>query len=258
MSQQPTSAILIPAAERSRLSFAGRALLIPLLSAAAGSLLLMAGNGDQWLADQLFRWQGSQWALKDAWWTSHLIHKGGRNLTWFVALLVILALIRSCMDLRWRPLRRPLAYLLSSVALTTSIVALLKSWTHMDCPWDLERYGGLRPFIGLFEQRPVVLGHAACFPAGHAGSGYAWVALFFFMLQVRPQWRWPALGTALLVGMVFGLAQQLRGAHFASHDLWALAISWLVATVLYLWMFPASASITSPARAAHGAIGENA
>lgn len=244
MSQQPTSTALLPVAERNRLSFAGRILLIPLLLLVVGSLLLMAGNGDQWLADQLYRWEGNQWAFKNAWWTSHLIHKGGRNLTWFVALLVMLGLIRSTMDARWRPLRRPLAYLLSSVALSSSIVALLKSWTHMDCPWDLERYGGLRPFIGLFEQRPVALGHAACFPAGHAGSGYAWVALFFFMLQVRPQWRWPALGISLLVGMVFGLAQQLRGAHFASHDLWSLAISWMVATGLYLWMFPSPAALS--------------
>ncbi len=258
MSQPPISATLVPVAEHSRLSFAARALLVPLLVVTVGSLLLMAGNGDQWIADQLFRWQGSQWAFKDAWWTSHLIHKGGRNLTWFVALLVILALIRSCMDMRWRPLRRPLAYLLSSVALSTSIIALMKSWTHMDCPWDLERYGGLRPFIGLFEQRPVGVGHAACFPAGHAGSGYAWVALFFFMLQVRPHWRWPALSVALLVGMVFGLAQQLRGAHFASHDLWALGISWLVATTLYLWMFNPAAPAASLSRAAIGNVGEKA
>ncbi|HEX7989717.1 MAG TPA: hypothetical protein VF513_06100, partial [Stenotrophomonas sp.] len=79
MSQQPTSTSLLPVAERGRLSFAGRTLLIPLLLVVVGSLLLMAGNGDQWLADQLYRWEGNQWAFKNAWWTSHLIHKGGRN-----------------------------------------------------------------------------------------------------------------------------------------------------------------------------------
>src|SRR5690606_12799694 len=111
-------------------------------------------------------------------------------------------------------------------------------------------YGGLRPFIGLFQTRPLLLGHAACFPAGHAGSGYAWVALFFFMREVRPQWRWPALLIALALGAVFGVAQQLRGAHFLSHDLWSLAISWTVASTLSLWMLdsaPAAAATHAPA-----------
>lgn len=258
MPQLSTARPVLPALTGSRLGFAGRNLLIPFVLAVVGSLLLMAGNGDQWMADQLYRWQGSQWAFKDAWWTSHLIHKGGRNLTWFVALLVILALIRSSLDMRWRPLRRPLAYLLLSVGLSTGIIALLKSWTHMDCPWDLERYGGLRPFIGLFEQRPVALGHAACFPAGHAGSGYAWVALFFFMSLVRPQWRWPALFVALLVGTLFGIAQQLRGAHFLSHDLWSLTISWMVAAGLYLWMFKPATAPETTSRPILGNVGEKA
>jgi membrane-associated PAP2 superfamily phosphatase len=44
------------------------------------------------------------------------------------------------------------------------------------------------------------------------------------------------LGFGLAAGLIFGLAQQLRGAHFLSHDLWALAISWLVALALHRMM----------------------
>lgn len=198
----------------------------------------MAGNGDQWLADLLYRWEGSQWALKESWWTSHVIHRGGKNLSTLAALLVILALLRACFDARWKPLRKPLLYLLLAVGLSTGMVALLKSMTQMDCPWDLQRYGGLRPFIGLFQPRPVMLGHAACFPAGHASAGYGWVGLYFFVLLVRPGWRWGALAVAVATGLVFGISQQLRGAHFLSHDVWSLAVSWTVAVLLYLLMFP--------------------
>lgn len=198
----------------------------------------MAGNGDQWLADQFYRWEGGQWALKDAWWTSHVVHRGGKNLSTFAALLAMLALLRACFDARWKPLRLPLLYLLLAVGLSTGIVALLKSMTQMDCPWDLQRYGGLRPFVGLFQPRPVVLGHAGCFPAGHASAGYGWVALYFFALLLRPHWRWPALAAAVALGLVFGVSQQLRGAHFLSHDVWSLAVSWTVAVLLYLPMFP--------------------
>ncbi|WP_282277582.1 phosphatase PAP2 family protein [Stenotrophomonas sp. PS02297] len=221
-----------------RRGFLGRHLLIPLLIALAASAVLMAGNGDQWLADLFYRWEGGQWALKDSWWTSHVIHRGGKNLSTLAALLVMLALLRACFDTRWKPLRMPLLYLLLAVGLSTGMVALLKSMTQMDCPWDLQRYGGLRPFIGLFQPRPVMLGHAACFPAGHASAGYGWVALYFFALRMRPQWRWAALAVAVATGLVFGISQQLRGAHFLSHDVWSLAVSWTVAVLLYLLMFP--------------------
>jgi len=60
MPQLPIPTAVLPSIEGSRLGLAGRALLIPLLLVAAGSLVLMAGNGDQWIADQLYRWQGSQ------------------------------------------------------------------------------------------------------------------------------------------------------------------------------------------------------
>ena len=60
--------------------------------AVAASLVLMAGNGDQWLADQIYRWEGSRWAFKDAWWTTHVIHRGGKNLSTLAGVLVMLAL----------------------------------------------------------------------------------------------------------------------------------------------------------------------
>ena len=242
LASTPPYALPADLAIASRGDFLRRHLLLPLATLAVASVLLMAGNGDQWLADLLYRWEGGQWALKDAWWTSHVIHRGGKNLSTLAALLVMLALLRACVDARWKPLRLPLLYLLLAVGLSTGVVALLKSMTHMDCPWDLQRYGGLRPFVGLFQPRPVLLGHAACFPAGHASAGYGWVALYFFALLLRPQWRWPALAAALATGLLFGVSQQLRGAHFLSHDVGSLAVGWTVAVLLYLLMF-------APARA---------
>lgn len=243
-SSPPPCALPAPGLAATRRGFLGRHLLIPLLLAVAASVVLMAGNGDQWLADHIYRWEGSRWAFKDAWWTTHVIHRGGKNLSTLAGVLVMLALLRACLDARWKALRRPLLYLLLAVGLSTGLVALLKSMTQMDCPWDLQRYGGLHPFIGLFEARPELLGRAACFPAGHASAGYSWVALYFFALQVRPRWRWVALATAVATGLAFGFSQQLRGAHFLSHDVWSLAVSWTVAVLLYLLMFPPATAST--------------
>lgn len=240
MSAVPASPRALPAAAlpSSRGDFLRRHLLLPLAALLLASVALMAGNGDQWLADLLYRAEGGQWALRDAWVTSDLLHRGGKHLSTSAAVLASLALLRSCIDARWKPLRLPLLYLLLALGLSTGVVALLKSWTQMDCPWDLQRYGGANAFIGLFEARPVALGRTACYPAGHASAGYGWVALYFFALRLRPQWRWPALGLALSAGLAFGFAQQLRGAHFLSHDVATLAVSWTVAVLLYVVMFP--------------------
>jgi len=104
----------------------------------------------------------------------------------------------------------------------------------MDCPWDLLRYGGTHPRVGLFGLRPAGLGRNHCFPAGHASGGYAWLALYFFFLAVRPGWRWAGLAAGACLGLVFGVSQQLRGAHFLSHDLWTIAICWTTALALHV------------------------
>jgi hypothetical protein len=76
---------------------------------------------------------------------------------------------------------------LLAVLISTITVTVIKSLTHMDCPWDLVRYGGGKPFIGLFQARPVGMGKAtACFPAGHASGGYAWLSLYFFLCSRLP------------------------------------------------------------------------
>lgn len=209
-------------------------LVWPLSVALLLSALLMAGDGDQWIADQLYRLQGHQWALQHAWVTSALIHKGGKWLSTVAALLTMVLYLHAGRRSALRAWRWPLLYVVLAVAVGTGAVSLLKSLTQMDCPWDLARYGGAREFVGLFSARPVGMPKAGCFPAGHASAGYAWVCLYFFALMVRPQWRWRGLAVGLLAGGVFGVAQQLRGAHFLSHDLWTLATCWTVSVLLYV------------------------
>lgn len=217
-------------------------LCLPLALLLVVNAWLAAGGGDMAFADLLYRLEGGRWALQDAWITEHLIHRVGKWLSILAGLTVAIAAIRA-----WRipahPWRRPLLVLLLSVAVSTALVSLLKHLTAMDCPWDLARYGGERAFYGLFESRQGVRA-SGCFPAGHASAGYAWVALYFFALATRPQWRWIGLAIGLGAGLVFGFSQQLRGAHFLSHDLWSLAVCWLVA----LGLFRLSRLASRPAR----------
>lgn len=224
------------AASSSASTFFRRHLLWPLIVFVLATVLLIPLRGDLWWADRLYAWEGHQWGLQQNFVTQSLIHVMGKRLSTLAWYVVALLLIASGSFPRLRLWRRPLFFLLLATALSTGLVGWMKLWTDVDCPWDLLRYGGSRPFFDLFSLRPASLPRGACFPAGHASAGYAWVALYFFFLATRPRLRWWGLGVGLAVGLVFGIAQQLRGAHFLSHDLWTLTICWSVGTALYWWL----------------------
>ncbi len=196
--------------------------------------LLMGFGGDQWVADHLFRLEGGHWELQDAWVTRTLVHKAGKWLSTAAALVAILLCFHHWRKGRDRTLRWALLYVVIAMALGTGVISLLKSLVPMECPWDLLRYGGHQPFIGLFTARPAGMAAQACFPAGHASAGYAWLSLYFFALLWRPSWRWAGLWIGLATGLVFGISQQLRGAHFLSHDVATALICWLLSLGLYL------------------------
>ncbi|MEO8366683.1 MAG: phosphatase PAP2 family protein [Pseudoxanthomonas sp.] len=208
-------------------------LWLPLAMFALASFVLMILHADQWLADRVYAMQGHAWSLRWAHVTEDLIHETGRRLSRDAWIAMALATLASLFIPQMHPWRRPLLYLLLATLLAAGLVSLIKRYSNMDCPWDLLRYGGDKAYYGLFEHRPAILGRAACFPAGHASAGYSWIALYFFLLATRPALRWWGLGFALGLGLVFGIAQQLRGAHFLSHDVWTLTICWFTALILY-------------------------
>lgn len=203
--------------------------------AVAGMLAwaLHASGGDARLADLVYRWEGGRWALRDAWWTSALLHEGGRRLSILCWITVCVAWVCTARSVTYAAWRQPLGYLLVAVLASTLLVSTVKHASGIDCPWDLQRYGGTRPeglWFAVLSAGDAARG--ACFPAGHASAGYAWVAAWFAFAPVRPAWRMPALGLALAAGAAFGIAQQLRGAHFLSHDFGTLALCALVAGAL--------------------------
>lgn len=199
-----------------------------------------ARHADMTLAHGLFHWQGDAWTLKRSLLLEATLHRGGRLLSqaaWAGLLVATLLHWRSPASQAWT---RPAARLLLSVFTSVACVAALKALTHMDCPWDLAGLGGDRAFVALFDARPATMGPAACFPAAHAAGGYAWVALYFFLLHVAPRWRHAGLAVGLTAGLVFGVAQQLRGAHFLSHDVASLIVCWTVACAVETLSAPSS------------------
>lgn len=201
------------------------------------ALLLELGSVDLWLADLVYKLSGASWSWRDAWLTHDLIHGGGRALVAVCALLLLFTAACSLFIKSWYKWRQGLFYLLASVIGSALIINILKELTHIDCPWDLLRYGGSQEYVRNFAALPKDMTPGACFPAGHASAGWAWFGLYFFALEYAPRWRKPILSFVLLMGLIFGLGQQLRGAHFLSHDLWTAGICWFVALFLYLLFY---------------------
>lgn len=214
--------------------------LITITVAWAGFLLLYAIWNrlelDFVIADWLFSLEGGKWSLRQNFITSTVLHEGGGAISRLAGIAALVWAARV-----WRGGASPAevraaAYLLASLALSVATVSFLKGHIAMDCPWALTRYGGETPYFGLFEARPAGAGQPGCFPAGHASAGYAWIALYFYFLAVKPKFRWIGLGVGLGSGLIFGIGQQLRGAHFVSHDLWTVMICWTWAWLLNQWI----------------------
>lgn len=207
--------------------------LVPLALLAMATTCLVALGGDRWLADHVYAAEGGRWALRDSFLTTHVLHSGGKALSTIAWCATGAMALWSTTHANWRPLRRPLFVLLLSVALSTLTVSVLKHTTGMDCPWSAAPYGGPHPYFNLFQGPPPGIKPNGCFPAGQASAGYAWVALYFFFARVRPAWRYRGLAVGIGAGAILGIAQQLRGAHYLSHDVWTLATCWFVAVAVY-------------------------
>ncbi len=198
------------------------------------SVALLEGlDLDRGIAHALF--YGSSWlgGGANAWWATGLIHGGGQMLVrgaaaaalaWWLLSFRITALAR------WR---REALFVFAGMVLVTATVGLLKLLTNVDCPWDLAGFGGNRPYIPLFGDRPDYLPAAGCFPGAHSSSGFALMGLWFALRERRPRAARFALAFAVSAGAVFSFGQQARGAHFLSHDLTSAALAWFILRALH-------------------------
>lgn len=114
-------------------------------------------------------------------------------------------------------------------------VSILKTGSQTSCPWELTEFGGLAHYASHWTLRPDG-GAGHCFPAGHASSGFTFLGGYFAFRQADRRAARLWLAAALAGGLLLGLAQQWRGAHFMSHTLWSAAVCWGVAcAVQVMW-----------------------
>jgi len=123
---------------------------------------------------------------------------------------------------------------------SASVTSKLKSLSHTSCPWDLHEFGGVAHYVSHLSWGGRDGGPGHCFPAGHASAALAYVGGWFVLRRTLPRVATIWLTTAVCLGLVLGLGQQWRGAHFMSHTLWTGWICWTTGFVIdaarHCWM----------------------
>lgn len=210
--------------------------LLPAVMFALAAISL-PGAADLAIADWIYRLEGGRWALHHHYVTQFLLHDVAKRVEIVAGVAILVTALASTRVPRLRVWRRSLWYLAVTLPVSVGLVGGLKSLGRGLCPWDLSRYGGDQPDTFYFAAAPgqTIGGH--CFPAGHAAGGYAFLALYFVCLQIRPRWTGWGLAVGIGLGLLLGIDQQLRGAHFLSHDLWTAAICWFTSLGFYLLFF---------------------
>ena len=113
------------------------------------------------------------------------------------------------------------------------LVATLRRFSAMHCPWDVRDFGGLAPYFDLLSAAPAGVHGGHCFPAASVTAG-SWLLAFALLWYPEYKLRSVLVGV-LALAFAFGLGwvQQMRGAHFLSHTLWSLWISWAMILLLH-------------------------
>lgn len=168
----------------------------------------------------------------DSYWLELLGHRVAKIAIWVVALATLAAAFAT-ERIRQNPHeQRAIVLAVLAMALGPMMVLALKHTTGHHCPWDLRAYGG---FADLNHEWFVASADAGrCFPSGHASAGFALISLYFLGRVIdRPRVARFGLIAAIVFGTAFSAVRVAQGAHFVSHNLWAAAIDWFAAALVF-------------------------
>jgi len=173
---------------------------------------------------------------KSTWFAKDFMHGYVKNFILYCGCLLIFVVLVDAI-FRFRKISREVRIKLRFIAIASvlipSIVLGVKQLSVLHCPWDIERYGGTAPFLRLLDHVPYGMQAGRCFPAGHATTGLWLAALCVFWFPHNFKVMRFVFFAGLSAGLILGWVQQMRGAHFLFHTLWA---AWLASLVILLML----------------------
>jgi membrane-associated PAP2 superfamily phosphatase len=230
------------------------AIAVPL--AAMALLLMFDPSPLDFAVSSSFYLPGIGFVARHSFWLENVLHGYAKDVLTALAVGISVCWLLSLLPNRLRPKllpwRRELGYVVLAIALSTSVVVVLKPLTEVHCPWSLTQFGGQESYTRLFEARVPTDRPGRCWPSGHASTGFSLFALFFALRDRKPRWGRVGLATALVLGVVFSFGRIAQGAHFLSHNIWTMLLDWLICVLSYRWLLyrsPRTAGPLLPARA---------
>jgi membrane-associated PAP2 superfamily phosphatase len=205
--------------------------LVPLGIALSAWLASHTGF-DRAVSDAFYDVSLARFPAHESLWLELLGHRLAKAAIWVVAIGMLCAAVGTGRTWPSAKHRQALVVAVLAMALGPAIVYLLKQSTGHHCPWDLKAYGGfadvnLHWFIGAADA-------GRCFPSGHASAGYSLITLAFLGHAIdHPRLARGGLIAAIVVGTAYSAIRVAQGAHFVSHNLWAAAIDWWAAALVF-------------------------
>ena len=190
---------------------------------------------DIWLENQFYNSENKEWLINPA------KHK---ELTIFfydglkrvIVIFLACCLLNMLLSIKIKSIRQYNHFclvMLFSFILIAGLIAGAKSFTNVYCPYQLDIYNGLYPFVRILESYPdnfIQPKIGRCFPAGHATAGFAFLGLFYAFK--KKSYRLWGLTCGLLLGWIAGIYQMLRGQHFLSHTLFSMIAALMLLIVV--------------------------
>lgn len=188
----------------------------------------------EWLYDR----NAGDFIFRHHWLFEKVLHHGMKTFS-FVAVFI-------CLYFCWQGHKGRLSWLpqrnawvaASGMILIPIVTTLLKHFTNRHCPWDVIDFGGFAPYQGLLTAPPEGMKGGQCFPAGHAAGGFLWLIWAIALRPMGKQVVRLAFSVGLGLGFLMGVARMAQGAHFISHTLWTLWLTWCIGTLLVLIFRP--------------------
>lgn len=167
-------------------------------------------------------------SLRDHWLFSKVLHDGVRMLSWMVlAILLATCVVPQRFGLSG-PLQRRWVLISTIVAIA---VPAIKQISLTSCPWSLAEFGAIASYVPHWMPGQLDGGPGRCFPSGHVVNAFAFLPGWLLYRQSRTSLARAILAGVLAVGLLSGIAQIVRGAHYPSHILWAAWLCWVIAAL---------------------------